>query len=90
MNSDYKRNNWFIIIAGIVIVLGHYLDVYNMIMPAAVGDMWSFGPAEIGGFLFFLGIFIYVVFKEISEAPILAKGDPYIEESKTFQYYNLD
>ena len=61
-----------------------------MIMPSAVGDMWSFGPAEIGGFLFFLGIFTYVVFKEISKAPILAKGDPFIEESKTFQYYNLD
>ena len=71
-------------------LIGHYIDVYNMIMPSAVGDMWSFGPGEIGGFLFFLGIFIYVVFKEISKAPILAKGDPYIDESKTYQYYNLD
>ena len=38
MNSDYKRTNYFIIMAGIVIVLGHYLDVFNMIMPSAVGD----------------------------------------------------
>jgi len=30
------------------------------------------------------------VFRAISKAPILAKGDPFIEESKTFQYYNLD
>ena len=90
MNSDFKKTNFIVILTGIVIIIGHYLDVYNMIMPSAVGDMWSFGPAEIGGFLFFLGIFIYVVFNEISKAPILAKGDPFIEESKTFQYYNLD
>ena len=90
MNSDFKKTNFIVILTGIVIIIGHYLDVYNMIMPSAVGNMWSFGAAEIGGFLFFLGIFIYVVFREISKAPILAKGDPFIEESKTFQYYNLD
>ena len=90
MNSDFKKTNFIVILTGIVIIIGHYLDVYNMIMPSAVGDMWSFGPGEIGGFLFFLGIFIYVVFKEISKAPILVKGDPFLEESKTFQYYNLD
>jgi hypothetical protein len=90
MNSDFKKTNFIVILTGIVIIIGHYIDVYNMIMPSAVGDMWSFGPGEIGGFLFFLGIFIYVVFKEISKAPILAKGDPYIDESKTYQYYNLD
>ena len=90
MNSDFKKTNFIVILTGIIIIIGHYIDVYNMIMPSAVGDMWSFGPGEIGGFLFFLGIFIYVVFKEISKAPILAKGDPYIDESKTYQYYNLD
>ena len=90
VSSNFKRVNSIIVTAGIIILTGHYIDVYNMIMPSAVGDMWSFGAAEVGGFLFFLGIFIYVVFKEISKAPILVKGDPFIEESKTFQYYNLD
>ena len=90
MNSDFKKTNFIVILTGIVIIVGHYIDVYNMIMPSAVGDLWSFGPGEIGGFMFFLGIFLYVVFRAISKAPILAKGDPFIEESKTFQYYNLD
>ena len=90
MNSDFKKTNFIVILTGIVIIIGHYIDVYNMIMPSAVGDMWSFGPAEIGGFMFFLGVFLYVVFRTISKAPILAKSDPFIEESKTFQYYNID
>lgn len=86
MNSDYKRTNYFIVMAGIVIVLGHYLDIFNMIMPSAVGDQWFIGIPEIGGFLFFLGLFLFVVFKELTKAPLLASGDPYIEESKRFVY----
>ena len=70
MNSDFKKTNFIVILTGIVIIIGHYIDVYNMIMPSAVGDMWSFGPAEIGGFIFFLGVFLYVVFRAISKAPI--------------------
>ena len=86
MNSDYKRLNYFIVMAGIVIIIGHYMDVFNMIMPSAVGDQWFIGIAEIGGFLFFLGLFIFTVFKELTKAPLLAKGDPYIGESESFHY----
>ena len=86
MNSDYKRINYFIVMAGIVILLGHYMDVYNMIMPSAVGDQWYIGAPEIGGFFFFLGLFIFIVFKELTKAPLLAKGDPYMGESKRFHY----
>ena len=86
MNSDYKRNNWFIIIAGIVIVLGHYIDVYNMIMPATVGDQWSFGLSEIGSVLLFAGLFIYVVFSALTKVPLKPKGDPLVKESEHFVY----
>jgi len=86
MNSDYKRINYFIVLAGIVILLGHYIDIFNMIMPSAVGDQWFIGIPEIGGFLFFFGLFIYVVFKEISKAPLHAEGDPFMGESERFHY----
>ena len=86
MNSDYKRTNYFIIMAGIVIILGHYLDVFNMIMPSAVGNQWFIGIPEVGGFFFFLGLFIYTVFTALTKAPLLAKGDPYMGESERFHY----
>jgi Ni/Fe-hydrogenase subunit HybB-like protein len=86
MNSDYKRNNWFIIIAGIVIVLGHYLDVYNMIMPATVGDQWSFGFSEIGALMLFSGLFIYIVFNNLTKEPLQPTKDPLVGESKRFVY----
>ncbi len=86
MNRDYKRNNYLIVMTGIVIVLGHYIDVYNMIMPSAVGDQWYFGYPEVGGFIFFTGLFIWFTFKSLDNAPLLAKGDPYIKESEQFHY----
>jgi len=51
MNSDYKRIPWFIVMAGIVILCGHYLDIFNMIMPATVSERWFIGIPEIGSIL---------------------------------------
>ena len=86
MNSDYKRINWFVVMAGIVILFGHYVDIFNMIMPATVGIHWYIGIAELGGILFFAGLFIFVVFTALTKAPLLPKRNPFIEESKHFHY----
>jgi Ni/Fe-hydrogenase subunit HybB-like protein len=86
MNSDFKRVNWFVVTAGLFIILGHYLDIFVMVMPATVGKSWFIGFPEIGAFLFFAGLFIYVVFNAISKVPLLAKGDPFMGESKHFHY----
>ncbi|AMA48260.1 MULTISPECIES: cation-translocating P-type ATPase [Flavobacterium] len=86
INSDFKRVPWIITMAGVVILCGHYLDFHNMIFPATVGDQWFIGAAEIGSVAFFAGLFIYVVFTALTKAPLLAKGNPYIEESKHFHY----
>ena len=86
MNSDYKRVNWLIVMTGIVILFGHYLDFYNMIMPGTVGDQWFIGVPEIGGILFFSGLFIYVVFKTLTKASLEPSGDPLFKESEKFVY----
>ena len=86
MNSDYKRVPWFIVMAGVVILFGHYIDVFNMIMPATVGDRWFIGVPEISAVLLFLGLFLFIVFYALSKAPLLAKGNPFIKESEHFHY----
>jgi len=86
MNTDFKRITWVLVMAGTVILLGHYIDFFNMIMPSTVGDQWFIGAAEIGSVFFFLGLFIFVVFTALTKAPLLAKRNPYIEESKHFHY----
>ncbi len=86
MNSDYKRIPWFVVMAGIVILCGHYLDVFNWIMPATVGDRWFIGIPEIGSICLFAGLFIFIVFTALTKAPLLAKGNPFIKESEHFHY----
>ena len=86
MNSDFKRINWFVIMTGIVILVGHYLDIYNMIMPSTVGDQWSIGIPEISSVLFFAGLFIFWIFRAMTKAPLQPKRNPFIEESKHFHY----
>ncbi len=86
MNSDYKRVNWFVVMTGIVILAGHYIDVFNMVMPATVGTSWYIGVPEIGSLLFFFGLFILVVFNALTKAPLLAERSPFMKESKHFHY----
>ncbi|TWI02321.1 hypothetical protein IQ05_00565 [Flavobacterium tiangeerense] len=86
INTDFKRISWVIVMAGVIILMGHYLDFFNMIMPGTVGDSWFIGVSEIASILFFLGLFIYVVFTALSKSPLLAKRNPFIEESKHFHY----
>ena len=86
INTDFKRITWILVMAGVVILVGHYIDFFNMIMPSAVGDQWFIGAAEIGSVLFFFGLFIYIVFSALAKAPLLAKRNPFIEESKHFHY----
>jgi hypothetical protein len=86
MNSDFKRINWFVVMAGVVILAGHYLDIFIAIMPATVGNQWYIGIPEIGAILFFAGLFILWVFRAISKVPLQPKRNPFIEESKHFHY----
>ncbi len=86
MNSDFKRVNWFVVMTGIVILLGHYIDIYVMVMPATVGASWFIGLPEISALLFFTGLFIFVVFSSLTKAPLLVKRNPFLKESEHFHY----
>jgi hypothetical protein len=86
MNADYKRIPWFVVMTGLVILFGHYIDIFNMIMPATVGDRWFIGIPEISSILLFAGLFIFIVFTALSKAPLLVKRYPFIKESEEFHY----
>ncbi|WP_405199729.1 quinol:cytochrome C oxidoreductase [Christiangramia sp. LLG6405-1] len=86
MNSDYKRVNWFVVMTGIIILSGHYINVYVMVMPATVGESWFIGIPEISAMLLFGGLFSFIVFNALTKAPLLVKGNPYLKESKHYHY----
>lgn len=86
ISSSIKRRAIVVYVMGIAIVLGHYWDFYNQIMPAAVGAFHDFGFLEIGALLLIAGVFTYVVFNAISKLNLEAKGHPYFHESKIYEY----
>jgi hypothetical protein len=86
INSDFKRVNWIVVMTGIVLLVGHYLNFYVMIMPGTVGESWFIGFPEIGSVLLVAGIFLYVIFNGLTKAPLVAKNFPLMKESKHFHY----
>ena len=86
MSRDTKRSSGYLIVIGLIIFIGHWLDVFNMVMPGTLFDQWGFGLLEIGMFLIFLGVFVYAVLRSIAKAPLLQKNHPYLEESKHHDY----
>jgi hypothetical protein len=86
INTDFKRITWIVVMAGSIILIGHYVDFFNMIMPGTVGDRWFIGIPEISSLLFFIGLFIFVVFTTLTKVPLVPKRNPFIEESKHFHY----
>lgn len=84
MSRDSKRNKGFVIFAGIMMIIGHWLDFYIMIMPGSVGGQWTIGLVEIGTFLGFAGLFLFVVFSSLAKAPFAPKNHPMLKESEYF------
>ena len=86
MSRDSKRNNGFVITAGIIMIIGHWLDVFILINPGSVGGQWSIGLTNIGTFLGFAGLFLFVVFSSLAKAKLMPKGHPMLKESELHHY----
>lgn len=82
MSRDAKRNFFFLIFVGTIILAGHYLDLIMIVMPGTVGHHWTgLGWMELGTFLFFLGLFLFVVMNALAKAPLMVKNHPFLQES---------
>jgi hypothetical protein len=84
MSRDAKRIFGFIGLAAVFVLAGHWLDHYIMIMPGAVGYDYGFGFAELGGILFYAGLFLWVTLSQLAKAPLKLKNHPMLTESEHF------
>ena len=88
MSSGTKRSAGYLIVVGLIIFIGHWLDVFNMVMPGTLFDQWNFGLLEVGMFILFLGVFVNFVLRALSKSPLLQKNHPFLEESKHHEFFN--
>lgn len=81
MSRDAKRNYFFLVFVGVIILIGHWLDVFMMVMPATVNGHWHLGFVEIGMALGFVGLLLFVVHRALTKAPLLVQKHPYLGET---------
>jgi len=81
MSRDAKRNTGFLITICLIIFIGHWLDVFLMVTPGTMHGHGSISLLEIGMFLAFLGVFVHVVLKTLTKAPLMPVNHPYLDES---------
>lgn len=85
MDRDSKRSENILLFVSIVVLIGHWVDYYQMIMPGifefGTKSGSGFGIFEIGIALGFVGLFVYTVFSSLSKKPLVAKNHPFLQES---------
>jgi hypothetical protein len=81
MTRDAKRSATFMKVGACGLLMGHYLDFYQMIMPGTVGKHAGFGLVEFGTIIVFASGFIYIISIELSKASLVAKNHPFLEEA---------
>jgi hypothetical protein len=81
MSRDAKRNYGTITFMATLIILGHWLDFYQMVMPAVSPNKVPCVLYDLGVAAFFIGVIMFVVGKALAKAPLLAKNHPFVKES---------
>jgi len=85
MDRDAKRKLNMMLFVCIVILLGHWLDYYMMIMPGTVDNHPGFGIIEVGTAIGFVGLFTFLVMSKLSKHALVPKHHPFMEESLNHQ-----
>tara|TARA_B110000285_G_scaffold96689_1_gene110352 strand:- start:924 stop:1286 length:363 start_codon:yes stop_codon:yes gene_type:complete len=81
MSREAKRHAGTLTVIGIIILLGHWMDVYVMVSGGSMGATASIGMLEIGMLVLMAGIFIRIILHNLTKAPLSVVNHPYLDES---------
>jgi hypothetical protein len=81
MRRGSKRNYTTLTFLAVLIILGHWVDFYQMVMPGTMHEHYSLGWFEFGMLVFYAGLIMHFVGKGLAKKPLTALNHPYIKES---------
>ena len=81
MTRDSKRNWAMITFMGVLIIFGHWLDFYQMVMPGPLKDHAQMSWYEFGILAGFVGTIILVTARQLEKASLVPKNSPFLKES---------
>jgi len=86
MSRDAKRDAGILTFVGVLILIGHWLDVYIMVSGGSLGANATIGYLEIGLALLMAGVFILILLKNLSKAPLTPVNHPFLDESMHHEF----
>ena len=81
MSREAKRHSGILTFVGVIILIGHWLDVYILVSAGSMGAKASIGFLEIGLALVGAGFFIRTILKNLTKAPLTPVNHPFLDES---------
>jgi hypothetical protein len=81
MKKSTKRNWTLVTFMAVLIIFGHWIDFWLMVMPGTLGSHASLMPFEFGIAALFIGIIMWRVGVYLTGNPITAKNHPFLKES---------
>ncbi len=81
MARPSKRNYFTITFMAMVIIFGHWLDYYQMIMPGVLKEHWHINWFEIGVFMGFAGLLTFTVSRTLAKSSLVAHNNLLLKET---------
>jgi hypothetical protein len=76
-----KRNYTTMAYLAVLIILGHWIDFYQMVMPGPLGEHYSLGWFEFGILALYAGLIMHFTGKALTKTPMLSEHHPLLKES---------
>ena len=81
MRRSSKRNYGTLTMMSVLILFGHWLDFYQMVMPAASPKAVPNMLLDFGVGLGFIGLIMFVTAKSLAKHPLIGRNHPFLKES---------
>ena len=81
MKKSTKRNYTLLTIMAVLIIFGHWIDFYQIVMPGTMYDHAELMPFEFGIAILFIGIIMWRVGVFLSSHSLTSKNHPFLKES---------
>ena len=81
MKRSAKRNYTLMTFMAVLILFGHWLDFYQMVMGSISKAEVTLGWLDFGILSLFIGLMIYFVSRSLASKPLVSKYHPFLKES---------
>jgi len=81
MKRGTKRNWTMVTIMAVLIIFGHWIDFYQMVMPGTMKEHAEMMPFEFGIAALFIGLIMWGAGRYFTKHPLTAKNHPFLKES---------